>query len=245
MMEDKSKIVTLTTHSRLVTTSFFRSYEWVERICAETFKFEKGKSYGILCGIGEGGGGISWLLSGREKINEEEVNVFGRKYSQGERVQEGWFITGIGIAGMNKTLEKELKIALKQSGLKLSVDDIVEKFGLTPRRLRLKMRHFSWEGWRASVAIGYAMGKQIFCFPWLDSEFLMEMVLSTAYCFYVDKLKKEGAIVIVPGGNREVLEQMTDEIIEINNAWVQQVISVNFDKYMEKYRNKQHWYQNE
>lgn len=243
-MEDKSKIITLTTHDRLLTTSFFRSYEWVERTYDETFQFEKGKSYGILCGIGEGGGGISWLLSGREEIREEEITVFGRKYSPGERVQEGWFITGIGTSGMDKTLEKELKMALKQSGLGLSVDDIVEKFGLTPERLKVKMQHFSWEGWRASVAIGYAMGKQIFCFPWLNSGLLMEMVLSTAYCFYVDKLKKENAIVIVPGGSRKVLEQMTDEVIELNNLWIEEVISGNFDEYMEKYRNKQHWYQN-
>ena len=79
-MEDKSKIVILTTHDRLMTMSFFRSYEWIEGTYDETFKFEKGKSYGILCGIGEGGGGISWLLSGREKIDEKDINVFGRKY---------------------------------------------------------------------------------------------------------------------------------------------------------------------
>lgn len=243
-MEDKSKIITLTTHDQLVTTSFFRDYEWVERMYDETFQFEKGKSYGILCEIGEGGGGISWLLSGREEIEEEEITVFGRKYSQGERVQEGWFITGIGISGMNKTLEKELKIALKQSGLGLSVDDIVEKFGLTPERLKVKMRHFSWEGWRASVAIGYAMGKQIFCFPWLNPELLMEMVLSTAYCFYVDKLKKEDAIVIVPSSDRRALEEMTDEIIQLDNSVIEQFTTANFYKYMEKYRNKQHWYQN-
>lgn len=48
------------------------------------FFSEELKKCGWYVGEGEGGGGISWLLSGREEIEEEEITVFGRKYSLGE-----------------------------------------------------------------------------------------------------------------------------------------------------------------
>lgn len=87
---------------------------YTEHLYEESFLLEKGKMYGFLGEHGEGGGGISWLLSGRAKLEDEKVNVFGKEYGKGETVEEGWCL-GEGIPGMDKTARREIAAALKMS----------------------------------------------------------------------------------------------------------------------------------
>lgn len=192
------------------------SYRHNELLYEETFEFEEGKMYGILGEHGEGGGGLSWLLSGRDVIRDEKITVFGKEYKKGETVEEGWYL-GEGIPGMDKSARKEIAAALKMSKSRLSVQDIVDKFHLTEDRLDVKVQYYSWEIWRLSAAIGYALGKKIFCFPAIDTLKVTEIVTSTAFFIYVEKLRREGCILLLPSSNREVLESVTDEIIELNN----------------------------
>ncbi len=189
---------------------------YTEHLYEESFLLEKGKMYGFLGEHGEGGGGISWLLSERAKLEDEKVNVFGKEYGKGETVEEGWCL-GEGIPGMDKTARREIAAALKMSKSSLSVQDIVDKFHLTEDRLDVKVRYYSGEIWRLSAAIGYALGKKIFCFPSLDTLMLVELVRSAAFFIYFEKLRREGCILILPSSNREILESLADEIIELNN----------------------------
>lgn len=239
-MNDEKNAVKMRVHDRILTTSYRDDFRSHEILYDEFFRFEKGKSYGILCEAAEGGGGISWLLSGRDEVKGEDVIVFGKKYCDGERIEEGWFVSE-GIPGVNEPVYKEIKIALKQSGANFSMEDIVHEFGLSEDRLGYKIGNYSWEAWRASVAIGYAMGKQIFCFPWLYSSRLLDLVLNTAYFFYVDKLKENGSIVILPSGNREILEDITDEIVELNNPRFKDLSR--FNEYIDDYKEKRLWFQ--
>lgn len=234
-MKNNHNMVTLVSHERIFHTCYKDSYKWDEFLHDESFCFERGKTYGILSDISEGGGGVSWLLAGRDVIREEEITVFGRRYSAGETVKEGWLVCE-GIPGVKKTVAQEIEMALNSSGMGLSVDDVVGKFDLSECRMDFKLEHGGWEGWRASAAIGYAMGKQIFCFPWLYTVRLIDIVLCTGYFFYAERLKKEGAIVIIPGGNRAVLEVLADEIIELDHSWLDREVS-QFMGHMDDYRN--------
>ena len=174
---------------------------------------------------------------------EEEITVFGRRYSKGERVQEGWFL-GEGIRGMNKPVAGLIRTALNRNRLGLSrsrrrfirVKDVAEKFSLTKDGLRSRIEDCGWEGWRASAAIGYALGGEIFCFPWLYTQMLMDIVANTGYFSYIEELKRAGGIVIVPAGHRGILEEITDEIIEAPG--LRQKVDMNlFYRYMDEYRN--------
>lgn len=181
--------------------------------------FEKGKIYGILCKCREGGQGITKLLTGNEYIDNEKIWIDDKLYKKGERVREGWMI-GKGFENLflyHKTVKQQIEYALKKSKKNMSVDDIVKKFELTPERLVCKVYYLSGERWRATVAIGYACGKQIFCFPWLDY-LTLENIITTGYALlYADILRKEGNIIIIPSAEREILEYITDEIIELKN----------------------------
>lgn len=182
----------------------------------EEFEFEKGKMYGIYGERGEGGGGLTWLLSGRGIIQDENVTVFGRRYKKGKSVQEGWYMSE-GIPNINKSARKQISIALKRSKSELSVQNIVDKFHLTEERLDLKLENYSWEVWRVSAAIGYALGKQIFCFPSMATLMVRDLITNAGFFIYVEKLKREGGILLLPSSNKNVLEAVSDEIIELNN----------------------------
>lgn len=206
------------------------------------FEFERGKLYGILGEHGEGGGGLSWLLSGRDVIRDEKITVFGKEYKMGETVEEGWYL-GEGIPGMDKTARKEIAAALKMSKSGLSVQDIVDKFHLTEDRLDVKVRYYSWEIWRLSAAIGYALGKKIFCFPAIDTHMIIELVRNTAFYIYVEKLRREGCILLLPSSNREILENLADEIIELNNPRFRGLFLCQFHEIVSSYREGNLWYQ--
>ncbi len=216
------------------------SFRHNEYLNEGTFNFEEGKMYGILGEHGEGGGGISWLLSGRDVIRDEKITVFGKEYKEGETVEEGWYL-GEGIPSMDKTARKEISAALKMSKSSLSVQDIVEKFHLTEERLDVKVRYHSWELWRLSAAIGYALGKKIFCFPAIDTYMLIEIVVNTAFYIYVEKLRREGCILLLPSSNREILESLADEIIELNNPRFRDLSQ--FHEIVSSYKEGNIWYQ--
>lgn len=182
----------------------------------EEFEFEKGKMYGIFGERGEGGGGLTWLLSGRAAIQDENVTVFGKKYKKGERVEEGWYMSE-GIPDINKSVRKQISIALKRSKSELSVQDIIDKFHLSEERLDLKVKNYSWEVWRVSAAIGYALGKKIFCFPSMATLMVHDLITNAGFFIYVEKLKREGGILLLPSSDKKVLEAVSDEIIELNH----------------------------
>ena len=187
-----------------------------EDLYEESFEFEKGKMYGILGESGEGGGGLSWLLSGREVLENEKVIVFGKEYKRGQTVEEGWCLSE-GIPRMNKPAGKQIAEALKRSRSRLTVQDIIDKFHLSEDRLHHYIHHYSWEVWRVSAAIGYALGKKIFCFPPLPAFMVADVVTSAGFFIYVEKLRREGCILVLPCSSRVILEAVADEVIELNN----------------------------
>lgn len=202
---------------RSIYTEYARDQcRYEEYMYEETFEFEKGKIYGILGDGEEGGGGLTWLLSGKELLKNEIVTVFGKEYKSGETVEEGWHLSE-DIQNMNKSAWRQLSNARKRSGSELSVQDIIEEFHLSEKKIHKKMKEDKWEVWKVSAAVGYLLGKEIFCFPWLPTLMIKEIIMYTGYFNYVEKLRREGCILLLPSSNREILEAITDEIVELNH----------------------------
>lgn len=213
------KVIEVGTKDRLMHVRFRNQEYSINTLYENTFSFHGGKLYGILCNHGECGWGLSYLLSGRENVYEENIIVGGKQYKKGEIVEEGWYI-GEGIKNrsfMEKTLIEQIKYSLKKSKSKLCSDDIIKKFDLSTDIINYKFSHLGWKSWRASVAIGYAYEKEVFCFPWLDTAYLKDIIYNTGFFFFLDILRKKNKVIILPSSDRILLESISDNVIEVND----------------------------
>jgi len=183
--------------------------------------FFSGKAYGIIGECGSGGWGLSSVLTGRDTQPTQKILINEKEYFQEDLKQFGWYV-GDGIEkkylfGKEKSVLEQIKFGVKSHNSEISVDEIVQKFHLSKDRLDMKLSNLSWEKWRASTAIGYALQRKIFCFPWLNTAQVNDLILNTGLHIYIDILKKEGATIIVPTEKKEALEGIVDEYVILNN----------------------------
>lgn len=67
------------------------------------------------------------------------------------------------------------------------------------------------------MAIGYAYGKKIFCFPFTNPSTLNNIITNSQLPYYINELKKDGMCVIIPTYKKDLLELLADEYIVLNN----------------------------
>lgn len=180
--------------------------------------FHEGRIYGIWSHCGGGGQAISQLLTGKTPVMREDICIDGRRYAEKKRVEEGWMM-GEGIEGITQpSIKDQIIQSLKKADLPFYWMDVVKKFDLSEDNLKKKLNAVGDERWRASAAIGYANGKKLFCFPWLNYVTLKESVIMGAgFWFYANVLREAGATIILPSDNRQILQYITDEVINLKN----------------------------
>lgn len=205
-------------------------------------EFSSGKVYGIIGECGSGGWALSYLLSGRDASPNQKILVNNQEISQTDLKRLGWYV-GDGlirnkIINSEKSVLKQLQLGVKHNINSITVEEIVDKFNLSHDRLHKKLNELSWEKWRASIAIGYAHNKRIFCFPWLNTAQINDLILNTGFHIYTDILREEGSILIVPTNTKEALELIADEYIVLNNA--RHVISNTSKELLSEYFNNKH-----
>ncbi len=95
---------------------------------------------------------------------------------------------------------KDLVIkGLETSGKNLSADEIMEIFRITPSLYDRPLTGVGNEIFRATAAIGYANGRDVFCFPWLSRkrfEYYHGNIKDV-----LEILESLGMLVILPIGN--------------------------------------------
>ena len=105
--------------------------------------------------------------------------------------------------------------ALTISQLPYSVDEIKKMFALSNERFERDLFHVSGEISRISIAIGFAMNKAIFCYPWLNTH---DVGVFVDYDI-VKTLRKAGKIILIPTCPRSLktdLKRCFDEIIDFH-----------------------------
>lgn len=213
--------IKIKTVERLMTVKFRNYMNSIDLLYNGEFSFRQSKVYGIVSNYGEGGWGLSYLLAGKISIEDENVIVGNHIYCKNDYVEEGWYVgEGLkkkGFFSREMTVKNQIAKALKNSNNNLSSKDIISKFDLSQDRVNYKLTQLSWESWRASIAIGYAHGKKIFCFPWLDTAYLKDLILNTGFIFYINILRKNGAVIIIPSSDELLLKYISDEIVVLNN----------------------------
>ena len=95
-----------------------------------------------------------------------------------------------------KTVRQLIKAGLKASHSDYSIDDICDFFKLSPDRVDRPVPCVGNEKFRAMPAIGYACGKEIFCFPWLSEK--MFEYYKNHILYSLEVLNTLGAISILP-----------------------------------------------
>lgn len=186
----------------------------------ETFLLEKGKIYGIVSEHGEGGEMLSALMSGRIPLKEEKVYFDGVKVLSYELQNMGWYVGKLehayGILKKEISVRKALNYAIKKYQRYKKIDDVIEDFHLTPDKLDYPLSKYSGERWRASLAVGYACKKEIYCFSWMNTRCFSDILLSSGVFRFFERLKEEGSIIILPTSRKENVSGFVDEIIETN-----------------------------
>ncbi|MEC0248175.1 hypothetical protein P4H65_20470 [Paenibacillus chitinolyticus] len=193
------------------------NYGQMRDLCENfSYEFTTGNVYGIIGECGAGGWALSYFLAGREKAQSGSLffnNVLATDQSvlaeYGCYVGEG--ATSRKMFGGN-TIRQQIEAGLKQNK-KFSFNELVELFELSSSRLDRKMEHISNERWNASIAIGLAHGKTIFCFPWLNTAWINS--LRNRIIPSVKILKDHGAIVIIPTAKTETLNNIADYSVDI------------------------------
>lgn len=190
-----------------------RLYEAHSTVCVQQLTLKSGVN--VLFGdIDSGGWGISRAMSMPENFKyrgrkyrafpcpypvaaQSEIYVDGRESCFEELGKTSCYLDCAhklyrpGFA-VKASVEKGLKI----SGLAYNAQDIMGMFEIAPFRFERPLKAVGNECWRAMAAIGFANGKQIFCFPWLSAKMV-------EYFYYqltapMNKLAELGATVVLP-----------------------------------------------
>lgn len=172
---------------------------------SQVFEFKKGIN--ILEGdIDSSNFAISYLISMYEKVDkrllsmEHTAIVNGEKMSLRELSSYACYIDINNKDFKNKTVKNLIKSGVKKSGVDFTVEQLIEMFCLTERRINLAPLKCGNERHRAMVAIGLAQGKDIFCFPWYS--YKMYEYLKPSIDLIEERLTGLGKIMILPVGKR-------------------------------------------
>ncbi|CAG7594672.1 hypothetical protein PAESOLCIP111_00005 [Paenibacillus solanacearum] len=220
--------------------SLFHRWRIIDSIQDFTAIFNEQTIYGIVGALGSGGWLLSHLLCGRSNelfINNPSITIDGLPVNNALLQSLSCYV-GEGVAEapyknlsrypnylsrrLNhiKTVSEHLRQGIKSTDNNISIHELANMFDLSgldennmkKGRINRPLEFQSGEVWRASLAIGMAYQKKLFCFPWLEPDYLL-YTLSSHNCQYINLLKKNGASVIIPVSNVHYVKGLADEII--------------------------------
>lgn len=176
-------------------------------------EFETGKTYGLISEYMQGCMYLSYLIGGRI-IPEDGVEIYlDESKTDAKRLSDiSWNIEPYYEKYKNLTVKKSVDSALEKGFVSESFEQIAEAFILTEARYGRKLSQLSGERWRASAAIGYAMGRKIFFGPYRSSSAYSHM---NALPEIINFLKARDCLVVLPVGSDKYIKGIVDECVYI------------------------------
>ncbi|NOU68804.1 hypothetical protein GC096_32800 [Paenibacillus sp. LMG 31461] len=105
----------------------------------------------------------------------------------------------------------------------MSLQEIANLFELTGMnesgRIYRPLECNSGEGWRASLAIGFAFQKKLFCAPWVEPHGI-EYILSEYSRKYLKILQEAGAAIILPVSNEKYVASIANEVVHLKESFL-------------------------
>lgn len=207
-----------------------RIYSSKEAFLPITYQFCAANIYGLISDFGCGSWGLATCLGGRGAampikgsilVNDKEVKNSDLKRLScfvGEDVFDEINSEQEPLC-VNECIRKALTI----SGLPFSVQEIKKLFHLSDERFDRSLNSVSGEIWRISIAIGFALNKEIFCYPWMNTHDLSKFVDLRN----INVLREYKKIVIIPASRSALKTQLGKSFDHI----------INFHSYNEGYFN--------
>ena len=182
------------------------------------YELNKGNVYGFISDFGCGSWGVTTCLGGRSTKNYSGKVLLNNTEIQASQLSSySCFITEKIFPNINShdnmmTPKTCIEKALAISGQTFSVGQIKDIFCLSDGRFERPLSEASGEVWLISLAVNFALGKDIFCYPWLNQLDIARF--KTAYEHNViDFLKNENKIIIVPSSQKKILRRYCDHMI--------------------------------
>lgn len=172
------------------------------------FEFSMGHLYGIVGEFGEGGVALSCGITGNTGYYEGKIYIDDIEKTMKDVVDISWYIGGdLHLNERNvlfhkkpqiykNTIKEQIEYGINCGKTEESFFAIQNMFSVSSERVGRNINFVSGERWKASAAIGYANGKSIFCYPWMntrDIEQFGEQMSKTVKC-----LLDAGKVVIIP-----------------------------------------------
>jgi hypothetical protein len=178
-----------------------------------SYNFKSGV-YVLKGECGMGGWALSTLICGKDKISDGKISFENKVLTQKDLQTKSCYVGSdtdlrkfSGLLPM--TVKEQIVTGVKNNlGYNNDVQKIKELFQLSDGRFNRTMKYMSGERWKASMAIGYSLGKCIYCFPWLNSAYIKNLDICLSTC--LPQLINVGAIVIIPTTYPDVLNDIID-----------------------------------
>ena len=193
-----------------------------ECIQDKSFEIYAGTLNGIVGEFGNGGAAISCGMTGNVRFYGGRIYVDNKEETIDYIVKNSWYI-GYDIYGSHKplfrrkiigeplcyeydilrrrkTIKEQIEAGVQAKHCDLNTDTIQNMFELREPRLGRSIKYVNGERWKSSIAIGFAYGKKIFCYPWVNSKDVGIMeeqmrknikILTDSNCFVVLPTTKE------------------------------------------------------
>ena len=185
------------------------------------FEFYAGNLYGIIGEFGDGGAALSCGITGNTKYYKGRIFIDEVECSIDHVIENSWYVGNdlfkykskglfFNKPKFNKnTIKEQIEYGIRCKKTNESFSTIQNMFNVSNDRIVRNINYVSGERWKASAAIGYANGRKIFCYPWMntkDVEHLREQLSHT-----IKVLQENGCIVIMPTTKEENIKKISDK----------------------------------
>jgi ABC-type glutathione transport system ATPase component len=190
----------------------------VDKLINFSHNFCNSTVYGVISNPGEGAGALSYTLAGKAKLSSGDIVAGDNEKWDMKRLRQHSCYVGDILYKRNKwglkyypTVEQLLEEDVVLP--KPSINNLVEQLELSPTRMNRPLHLISNERWNATVAIGLAQGKSIFCFPFLNKDWKESLIVRLETCSSI--LKNHQCITIVPSDSEYILTNIVDEVVNL------------------------------
>lgn len=226
-MEKISLKVSKLSHACLLETEN-HNHRIIDHFNSLSFEFTDHHIYGVVNSFGSGGQTLINVLTGYESNYLGNIFYNNMKITPKELKNITFCVENRPNYIKKKPFQSNtvLSYLTKAIANNPSFDDtlvnVIKVFYI--QRLNHDIRHTSGEQWRIILALGYCMGKKIFCFNWQSYWWLRQFI--DTFKPIVDYMKEKGCIIIIPTDRTEGIEGLFDEIIHISNYLETSIIGI-------------------
>lgn len=116
------------------------------------------------------------------------------------------------------TAKSMLEKAMRKGQPAFSMEQLKEMLGITEERYRRPLPYTGNEAWRITAAEGLALGKQIFCYPWMSNQYFK------SYAYLSERLAdicvQNNCILLMPLENEKAVKHFVNDVIDLSKPQI-------------------------